>query len=89
MEKIRGVVTGLGSRPRELSGWEDIGKGERLSPGVVEALAERAHRQCTPLENHIVDPEWRKAMVAVEVRRALETLGGGAVAQPLLRRAVS
>jgi 4-hydroxybenzoyl-CoA reductase subunit beta len=89
MEEIRGVVTGLGSRPRELSGWEDIGEGEPLSLEVVEALAERAHRQCTPLENHIVDPEWRKAMVTVQVRRALETLGGGGARTPPLRRAMS
>jgi 4-hydroxybenzoyl-CoA reductase subunit beta len=89
MEEIRGVVTGLGSRPRELSGWEDIGVGELLTPEVTEALAERAHRQCTPLENHIVDPEWRKAMVTVQVRRALETLGGGRVAPPPPHRAMS
>jgi 4-hydroxybenzoyl-CoA reductase subunit beta len=76
LEEIRGVVTGLGSRPRELSGWEEIGRGERLTAEVVEALAERAHRQCIPLENHIVDPEWRKAMVPVQVRRVLATLGG-------------
>ncbi len=88
MEEIQGVVTGLGSRPRDLTGWGDIGVGEPLSPEVVEALAERAHRQCTPLENHIVDPEWRKAMVTVQVRRALETLGGGAAAPPPLRRGV-
>jgi 4-hydroxybenzoyl-CoA reductase subunit beta len=71
---LRGVVTGLGSRPRELSGWEEMARGEALEGDLVEALAERAHRQCTPLENHIVDPDWRKAMVPVQVRRALDDL---------------
>src|SRR5690606_35675605 len=67
---IRGVVTGLGARPRELSGWDEIALGRRLDDAdVVEALAERAHRQCHPLENIPVDPEWRRAMVPVFVKR--------------------
>jgi 4-hydroxybenzoyl-CoA reductase subunit beta len=69
--EIRGVVTGLGSRPRELTGWDDIAVGQALDDDAVEALAERAGKQCVPLENIIVDPEWRRAMVPVYVRRAL------------------
>jgi len=72
---LRGVVTGLGSRPRELSGWDELARGERLTPPLMDALAERAHRQCHPLENMIVDPDWRRAMVPVYLRRALERLG--------------
>ncbi|MDX1646303.1 MAG: FAD binding domain-containing protein [Longimicrobiales bacterium] len=68
---LDGVVTGLGSRPRELTGWDEIAEGRRLDDQVVDALAERAHRQCHPLENIIVDPEWRRAMVPVYVKRAL------------------
>jgi 4-hydroxybenzoyl-CoA reductase subunit beta len=68
---IRGVVTGLGSRPRELTGWDDIAIGRALDEDTVEALAERAGKQCVPLENMIVDPDWRRAMVPVYVRRAL------------------
>jgi 4-hydroxybenzoyl-CoA reductase subunit beta len=93
--EIRGVVTGLGSRPRELTGWDDIAVGEALDEAVVEALAERAGKQCVPLENIIVDPEWRRAMVPVYVRRALEQLrgtgaseakGGGPATVPALPR---
>lgn len=76
MRWIRGVVTGLGSRPRALTGWDDLGEGQRLDDEVIEALAERAHRQCHPLENITVDPEWRRAMVPVYVRRALEQVRG-------------
>jgi len=72
--EIRGVVTGLGARPRRLAGWDAIAVGEPLSDAVVEALAERAEAQCHPLENMIADPEWRKAMVPVYVRKALERL---------------
>ncbi|MEJ2540721.1 MAG: FAD binding domain-containing protein [Gemmatimonadota bacterium] len=74
---LRGVVTALGSRPRELSGWDDLARGERLTPELIDALAQRAHKQCHPLENIIVDPDWRRAMVPVYVRRALERLDPG------------
>lgn len=71
---LRGVVTALGSRPKELSGWDEIARGETLGAEVVDALAERAFKQCHPLENIIVDPEWRRAMVPVYARRALERI---------------
>jgi 4-hydroxybenzoyl-CoA reductase subunit beta len=71
---IDGVVTGLGSRPRVLSGWSDVAQGRKLDDEVIEELAARAHKQCHPLENIIVDPEWRRAMVPVYVRRALMEL---------------
>jgi 4-hydroxybenzoyl-CoA reductase subunit beta len=71
---IEGVVTALGSRPRALTGWSDGVVGRRLDDEVIEELAERAHKQCHPLENIIVDPDWRRAMVPVYVRRALREL---------------
>jgi 4-hydroxybenzoyl-CoA reductase subunit beta len=72
---LRGVVTALGSRPRELSSWQELALGRRLDEReVLEALAARAHEQCHPLENITVDPEWRRAMVPVFVRRALESM---------------
>jgi len=72
VEAIQGVVTGLGSRPRMLTGWEEVASGRALDEDVVEELAARAHAQCRPLENMIVDADWRRAMVPVYVRRALE-----------------
>jgi 4-hydroxybenzoyl-CoA reductase subunit beta len=74
VRSITGVVTALGSRPRELSGWQETAEGRRLDDDVVSDLAERAFKQCHPLENIIVDPEWRHAMVPVYVRKALERL---------------
>jgi 4-hydroxybenzoyl-CoA reductase subunit beta len=71
---IDGVVTALGSRPRVLTGWTDAARGRMLDDELGEELAMRAHRQCHPLENIIVDPEWRRAMVPVYVRRALAEL---------------
>lgn len=77
VRNLRGVVTALGSRPKELSGWAELAQGERLDTDLIEALAERAYRQCHPLENIIVDPDWRRAMVPVYVRRALNRLRPG------------
>ena len=74
---LTGVVSALGARPRVLVGWEGIAVGTRLGADETEALAERAWSQCRPLENIIVDPEWRRAMVPVYVKRALRTLAGG------------
>jgi CO/xanthine dehydrogenase FAD-binding subunit len=71
---LRGVVTSLGARPKDLSGWDELAAGEQLDEAMVEALAERAYQQCHPLENITVDPEWRRAMVPVYVRKALEAL---------------
>ncbi len=75
VRELRGVVTALGSRPRTLAGWDDLARGRKLDDEeLVEALAERAHAQCHPLENIIVDTDWRRAMVPVYVRRALAGL---------------
>jgi 4-hydroxybenzoyl-CoA reductase subunit beta len=71
---LRVVVSALGARPRMLSGIDRIAVGRRLAPDVVEAVCERARAQCHPLENIIVDPDWRRAMVPVYVRRALHDL---------------
>ncbi|MGH7444875.1 MAG: FAD binding domain-containing protein [Longimicrobiales bacterium] len=75
VRELRIVVSALGARPRQVTGIERIVTGQRLTPAVIDAVAERAFAQCHPLENIIVDPEWRRAMVPVHVRRALEELG--------------
>lgn len=77
IESLGGVVTALGSRPRELAGWDDMARGQHLTRDLVAALAERAYKQCHPLENMIVDVDWRHAMVPVFVTRALRDLTGG------------
>jgi len=74
VHELKGVVTGLGARPRELAGWSEIARGHVLDDDLIDALAERALAQCHPLENMIVDPEWRRAMVPVYIRKALRRL---------------
>jgi 4-hydroxybenzoyl-CoA reductase subunit beta len=78
IEEIRMVVSALGSRPRVLAGLDKVAVGRRLDADTIEAIAARAFQQCHPLTNIIVDPEWRRAMVPVQVRRMLEGLRGSA-----------
>jgi 4-hydroxybenzoyl-CoA reductase subunit beta len=74
IESMRMVVSALGSRPRVIAGLDRVAEGRRLDAAVADAIAERAFEQCHPLTNIIVDPEWRRAMVPVYVRRALAEL---------------
>jgi 4-hydroxybenzoyl-CoA reductase subunit beta len=74
IRSLRMVVSALGSRPREISGLEKIAAGRSLDAETIQAIADRAYQQCHPLENIIVDPDWRRAMVPVYVKRALREL---------------
>ena len=75
------VVSALGARPRTIARLDELAVGERITDEVIEAVAMQAHKQCHPLDNLIVDPEWRRAMVPVHVRRAFrEVLSGGRAA---------
>lgn len=72
IEDMQIVVSALGSRPRVIAGLDKVAVGRTLDDETIEAVAQRAFQQCHPLTNIIVDPEWRRAMVPVEVRRALK-----------------
>jgi 4-hydroxybenzoyl-CoA reductase subunit beta len=72
--ELRIVVSALGSRPRVIAGLEKVAAGRPLDAETMDAVAARAFQQCHPLTNIIVDPEWRRAMVPVYVRRALEDI---------------
>jgi len=71
---LRIVVSALGSYPRTIGKLEETAVGRTLDDEVMDAVAEQAHRQCHPLENQIVDPEWRRAMVPVLAKRALREI---------------
>jgi 4-hydroxybenzoyl-CoA reductase subunit beta len=78
---MRIVVSALGSRPRAVTGLDKAAVGQQLTAETIDAAAERAFQQCHPLENIIVDPDWRREMVRVYVRRALRGLLNGASRQ--------
>ncbi len=74
VEELDMVASAMGSYPRRLGRVREAAVGNRLTPSVIDAVAEQAYRQCHPLDNIIVDKEWRRAMVPVLVRRALREL---------------
>jgi CO/xanthine dehydrogenase FAD-binding subunit len=76
VESLSLVVSALGAKPRVVSGLDKLA-GAPLRD-AADAAAQLAFKQCHPLENLIVDPDWRRAMVPVYVRRALEEMAAGA-----------
>ncbi|MEN8145609.1 MAG: FAD binding domain-containing protein [Gemmatimonadota bacterium] len=68
------VASGMGSYPRRIGKMEDAAVGNRLTDSVIDAVAQQAYRQCHPLDNIIVDKDWRRSMVSVLVRRCLGEL---------------
>lgn len=65
----RVIVSAVGPQPIEVEG-----VGELLAAGEIERAAEVAYKQIFPLATHVWSSTWRKKMVRVEVRRALESI---------------
>jgi len=74
VRSLRLVVSALGARPRVITSLDKAVFGKPLTTDTIQAIAERAFQQCHPLENIIVDPDWRRAMVPVYVKRAVAEL---------------
>ena len=74
VESLKMVVSAMGAYPRPLGRVEDAAAGSTLTKSVIDAVADLAFRQCHPLDNIIVEPEWRRAMVPVLTRRALKEI---------------
>ena len=71
------VVGVLGSKPRVVTRLEDV-VGKKLSdPAVATAVADRVHAQCKPLENVPYEAPYRRQMLRVHVRRAIEAIVAG------------
>jgi 4-hydroxybenzoyl-CoA reductase subunit beta len=74
VRELRMVASAMNSYPRVLGRVREAAVGNRLTPSVIDAVAEQAYRQCHPLENIVLDAEWRRAMVPVLVRQALREI---------------
>jgi 4-hydroxybenzoyl-CoA reductase subunit beta len=69
------AVGALAARPALIKGLEDL-RGRPADARFAEELGRRAHKQCKPLTNIGVDPEWRREILPVLVRRTvLRALG--------------
>ena len=68
------VVGVLGAKPRIVSGLE-AAIGKKLSdPALARLVADAVHKQCKPLENVPFEAPYRRQMLAVYTRRAIEAL---------------
>lgn len=69
------VVAGvLGAKPRTLSKLGDV-VGKRLGdPAVAQIVSEAAYGQCKPLENVPYEAPYRRDLIRVYTRRAIEAL---------------
>jgi CO/xanthine dehydrogenase FAD-binding subunit len=61
----------LGPKPRELAHLDRL-RGRRVDAAFARDVAELVHAQCKPLPNVPWDPEHRRELHRVLVRRAIE-----------------
>ena len=72
---VRVVVGVLGARPRVVGKLDGvIGKALR-DPAVARIVSEAAYAQCKPLANVPYEPGYRREMIRVYTRRAVEGMG--------------
>jgi 4-hydroxybenzoyl-CoA reductase subunit beta len=70
IEWIRLVISSLGARPHFVRRLDEL-QGRILDDELIAELAQRAYKQCHPLTNINVDPDWRREVIPVYVRRAV------------------
>jgi 4-hydroxybenzoyl-CoA reductase subunit beta len=76
VEQARIVLGGVGSSPQEMTDAEQLLVGQRLTPEVLEAVADATYKRARPLDNTDYHLFYRKRMVSVYVKRALRELAG-------------
>ena len=65
------AVGALAARPALIKGLDDL-HGRPADARFIEELGRRAHKQCKPLTNIGIDPEWRRDILPVLVRRTVQ-----------------
>lgn len=68
------VVGVLGSKPRRVTRLDDVVGKALDDPSLATAVAERVHQQCKPLENVPYEAPYRRTMLRVHARRAIEVM---------------
>jgi 4-hydroxybenzoyl-CoA reductase beta subunit len=68
------VVGVLGSKPRRVTRLEDVVGRALDDQALCQAVAERVHQQCKPLENVPYEAPYRRQMLRVHTRRAIEAM---------------
>jgi 4-hydroxybenzoyl-CoA reductase subunit beta len=75
LTSARVCVSALAARPALINGLDDLAGYPAASEAEIARLGaelgRRAHKQCKPLTNIGLDPEWRREILPVLVRRAV------------------
>lgn len=77
VERLALAAGGLESYPRRFDALTDPIAGGALDPAVIGQLASGVQRSVRPVHNTSLDAAYRKRMVGVFTRRALEAVVGG------------
>jgi len=75
--RLRIAVTGVGSSPSLVVPPADFPTGSGLTHDMIDHMAEIARKQVKPVSHMEVSPSYRKELVGVLVRDALEKLAHG------------
>jgi 4-hydroxybenzoyl-CoA reductase subunit beta len=76
VRQARIVLGAVASLPREAADAARLLVGERLTPELIDRVADAAYRPAKPLDNTDLTHPYRKKMVRVYVARALRRLAG-------------
>ena len=68
------IVGAVTPRPRAVRRVDELVLGRKLTPELAKEVGQRVYDQCRPLATINVDPDWRREVLPVFVRRALEEL---------------
>ena len=71
LASVRLCVSAIAARPALIKGLDDL-VGKPADLALARELGRRAQKQCKPLTNIGVDPEWRREVLPVLVRRLVE-----------------
>ena len=78
VESLRLAVGGVESYPREFVELTDRLAGSQLTDDRIRGLADEVARQVRPVHNTFLQPDYRRRMVSVYVRRAIGEARDGA-----------
>jgi 4-hydroxybenzoyl-CoA reductase subunit beta len=70
LKSVSLAVSALAARPAVIKGLEDL-LGRPADARLADELGRRAQKQCKPLTNIGVDPQWRRDILPVLVRRTV------------------
>jgi len=70
IERFEMVVSALGARPKRMN-LDKALRGKPLDQTAIDQAGRKAYASCRPLTNLATDPDWRREMVPVLIKKAV------------------